>query len=103
MDYSLDDEVSVAATILVRTASIDRTEREVGERFKLTYEDAQDAVAEASMLLIASAPKELSNSFMAVCSYHRWNHIYETAFNASDMDTAMDAQKQLDKLLRSVH
>lgn len=102
-DPQITDEVLTAGALLMRYGSMERTERAVAETHKMKREEAQDVVAEASMRLITSAPRELRQSFEAVIAYHRWNHMFEIAVAKSNMGDAMEAQKQIDKLMRSVH
>lgn len=99
----IDDDVLTAGAMLIRFGSTERAERSMRETHKLTTEDAQDVVAEASMRLLTSAPRELRQSFEAVIAFHRWNHMFETAVARNNMGDAMEAQKQLDKLLARVH
>lgn len=98
-----DDEIVSAGAFIIRTGSIERAEEMLRKSQGLDPEQAQDAVAEAALMLINTAPAELRKSFDAVCSYHRWNYIYEISVTNHRMKDAMDAQKQLDILLRSVH
>ena len=106
-DYLLyeeqEDEIIAAGALIIRYGSIAKAEQEIASTFKLDPSQAQDIVAEAGIGLINSAPSELRRSFEAVCSYHRWNYIYEYASRTGRLRDAMDAQKQLDALLRSVH
>lgn len=98
-----EDEVVSAGAFIIRTGSITRAEEMLRKSHKLDPEQAQDAVADAALTLINTAPSELRRSFDAVCSYHRWNYIYELSVANHRLKDAMDAQKQLDILLRSVH
>lgn len=98
-----EDEVFSAGALIIRYGSIAKAEQEIATTFKLDPVEAQDITAEAAIGLINSAPPELRKSFEAVCSFHRWNYIYEYATRTGRIRDAMDAQKQLDALLRSVH
>jgi hypothetical protein len=106
-DYLLyeeqEDEILTAGALIIRYGSIAKAEQEIASTFKIDPAQAQDVVAEAGIGLINAAPPELRRSFEAVCSFHRWNHIYEYASRTGRLKDAMDAQKQLDALLRSVH
>lgn len=98
-----EDEIISAGALIIRHGSIAKAEQELANTFKLDPAQAQDFTAEAAIGLINSAPLELRKSFDAVCSFHRWNYIYEYATRTGRLKDAMDAQKQLDALLRSVH
>lgn len=102
-DDEITDEVLTAGVMLMRFGSTERAERSMAETHKMTREEAQDVVAEASMRLITAAPRELRQSFETVVAYHRWNHMFETAVSQNKMGDAMEAQKQLDKLMARVH
>lgn len=98
-----EDEIISAGALIIRYGSLAKAEQELAQTFKLDPSEAQDMTAEAAIGLINSAPAELRKSFDAVCSFHRWNYIYEYATRTGRLRDAMDAQKQLDALLRSVH
>lgn len=101
----ITDSVASAGAFLIKTGALDKTERLIEAQLGLTKSDAQDAVAEAYMRLRMSAPEELRPSFTAICSYHRWNHMFEFAAskNPPDFTSMSEAQKQLDKLMARVH
>lgn len=100
---SVSNSVVDAGGWLIRFGSIDRAEAKIIKKYKITFEEAQDVVAEAAISLVASAPKEIRSSFNMVIAYHRWNHMYEKAVASNNMSEAIEAQKQLDKLLMKVH
>jgi hypothetical protein len=102
-DEQIDDDVLNAGALLMRYGSTERVERALRDTQGMDSENAQDVVAEASLRLIASAPRELRQSFEAVVAYHRWNHLFEIAVSRNNMSEAMEAQKQLDKLIARVH
>jgi hypothetical protein len=102
-DDSYREEEISAGALIIATGSIDEAERRIIKVLGLSQERAQDVVADASLMLIANAPPEIRRSFTAVCSYHRWNHLFEKAAQAHDSKTMMEAQKNIDALMRSVH
>lgn len=102
-EYEPNDDAIMAGALLIRFGAIDKAEHAIIRSNNLSIEEAQDIVAEAAMRLTTSAPRELRQSFEAILSYHRWNSIFEMAVAKRDTQVAMDAQKQLDKLMRSVH
>jgi len=102
-DDEITDSVASAGAWLIKTGALDKTERKLEIGLGLTKSEAQDAVAEAYMRLRMSAPEELRPSFTAICSYHRWNHMFEALSSKGDVSGAMEAQRQLDKLMARVH
>lgn len=103
IEEDISDAVMTAGALIIQTGSLSKAERTLASKLNLSTEDSQDAVAEASMRLVTSAPREIRQSFTAVCSYHRWNHIFEQAVAHNRVDDAMKAQQQIDKLLARVH
>lgn len=97
------DPVSMAAAILIQTGSVERTERTLRQQTTDTNEEISYFVEEALLRVISGAPTELRPSFEAVCSYHRWTHMYGVLMKQGRIKDAMDAQKQLDALLKGVH
>ena len=95
------DPIEVKKCLMV-TSSLSAAERECqGEGWD--FEEAQDAVQDAAVELIADAPRELRNSFETVCAWHRWNAIFKAAANKEDASAMMKAQAAMDALLAGVH
>jgi len=97
------DPVSTAAALLIQSGSIERTERVLRQQTIASEEQIRDLVDEAVLKVISGAPAELRPSFEAVCSYHRWTHMYGVLMKQGRIRDAMDAQKQLDALMKGVH
>jgi len=102
-DEDVTDDQLIAGTWLIRFGSMSKTENKLMQERALSAEDAEDVAAEAALRLIASSPRELRMSFELVCSWHRWNFAYEMADKKQNVAMMMEAQKNMDMLLRAVH
>lgn len=87
---------------LLDTGSISATERGL-RGYTCPPEQIQDLVADAAMELIADAPREIRGSFQTICSWHRYNAMYQKAVKDGATGTMMHAQSALDAILKAVH
>lgn len=97
------DLTRIAAAVMIETGNVDATERQLRKAHDLTAEEAQDVSAEALMLVIGNAPREIRQSFEATVSWHRWNAMYQMASKKKQPENMMAAQRAMDALIARVH
>lgn len=102
-DEKDDDLNRIAASLLIEKGNVDAAERQLRRDHGMSVEEAQDLAAEALLLVIGNAPREIRQSFEAVVSWHRWNAMYQFGVKKKNMEAQITAQKQMDALLARVH
>ncbi len=99
-----DQLVAAAMKALLEEGIIERAETRIRLSSGMDFDEIEDLVGEAQMKLISNAPAPLRSSFEVVCQWHRWNAIYkDAAQNGGKTVVMMDALKQMDRLMASVH
>lgn len=101
----MEDKTRVleAASILIEKGNVDACERRLRSKYNIDADQAQEMAAEAMIVLLSGAPREIRQSFETVISWHRWNAMYQRAAKNFDTDTQVVAQKQLDALMTRIH
>ena len=103
MVHTIEDDVAAAGALVIRYGDATRATQRLAVDRSLDQEQAADFVGEAIVRLIASAPESIRQSFATVCSWHRYQAMYEAAERTRDVDNMMAAQKALDLILARVH
>ena len=93
----------VVRDALMTTSSTESAKVMIEEREGLDRGDAAVAVEDMAARLVMGAPPEIRASFATVIAWHRWNDIVGMAMRNGATDRAIEAQKQLDAIVRSVH
>lgn len=103
MVHTIDDDVAAAGALVIRYGDQTRAAQRLAADRSLEYDDALDHVGEAIVRLVATAPPEVRQHFPTVCSWHRYQSMYESAERVRDVDNMMAAQKAMDLILARVH
>lgn len=99
-----EEMVEILAAEILKHGRVEFAERMLRRMFPLTpEEEVRDLVDEAHMMLVSSAPAEIRASMTTIIGYHRWNAVYKKAMSNNDVANAIAAQKQLDRLMGSIH
>lgn len=99
-DMSHEEHVEYVANLIVKHGRVESVETQFAIKSPIPQVEVEELVEEATFKLVSSAPAEIRASMTTVISYHRWNTIYQNASSASDR---IAAQKQLDRLMGSIH
>lgn len=98
-----DQLVEASMVVIIEEASIGRAEDRLRASSKMDQTEIDDLLGDAQMRLVSNAPPEVRASFETVIAYHRWNAIYKAAMKKGQTTTAMDAQKNIDRLMQNIH
>ncbi len=98
-----DQAVETVAAEMLKHGTVERAESALRQKTALSSEEIEDLVAEAQMRLVSSAPPEIRASMTTIIGYHRWNALYRAAMMKGNTADAIAAQKQLDRLMQSIH
>ena len=99
-DMSHAEHVQYVANLIVKHGRVENVEMQFAVKTPMTPAEIEELVEEATFKLVSNAPTEIRASMTTVISYHRWNEIYQSS---SDVSDRIAAQKQLDRLMGSVH
>lgn len=98
-----DERVEYVIIEVLKRGTIERAETIFRQLSPLPLEEIQDLIDEAQMRLVSSSPPEIRGSMATVIGFHRWNAVYQTSMQKGDVSSAISAQKQIDRLLGSIH
>lgn len=95
-----EQQVELVIAEILKRGTTDRVETIMLQKTALSEDEIQQLIEHAQLRLVSSAPAEIRASLSTVISYHRWNDIYQKSSSVADR---IAAQKQLDRLMGSIH